>query len=93
MNCDPCMAMAIGVLGSILVFAPTLAQITVRAFRDKKLTIGNMCQLIGMILIGIAFFLQFGFGSWEGWLCASLVTLVFLVLVVIVLRKYQKKDC
>jgi len=85
-------AAAIVVLGSILLFAPTLAQITVHAFRDKKLTIGNMSQLTGMILIGIAFFLQYGSWPLWTWIVAAVVGLVFAVAVIIVFRK-QKKDC
>jgi len=79
---------AVGTLGSLIMGITIALQVG----RRKANIWEGILALIGVVLIGLGFFLQFGFGPLWCWITAFVVVSVLVFALAIVLRRW-KKDC
>lgn len=77
---------AFGMLGSLLMFFPTLLQL----LREENHTIQKSVVLSGICFIGMAFFIQCGFGPWWTWV-VGIIAIV--ILITMFWPKFKKKNC
>jgi len=85
MDCDSCIAMGIGVMGGLFILAPTISDLLKEGNIWKKLLV-----LIGVVLVGVGFFGQCGWGGVWYWV-VDIVVVGLVILAIWCLRKKKAK--